>query len=80
MLHNGRKVGLDVSRWNGGHLYELIANNVYCKCTMKGLAGNVGVNVGVCDCHFTDVIVVDCAERRNPDELRFVQQSADGPS
>ena len=59
VLHNGRKVGLDISRWNGGHLYELIANNVYCKCTMKGLAGNVGVNVGVSDCHFTDVIVVD---------------------
>ena len=59
VCHNGRKVGLDVSRWNGGHLYELVANNIYCKCTMKGLAGNVGVNVGVCDCHFTDVIVVD---------------------
>ena len=58
-LHNGRKAGLEVSRWNGGHLYELIANNVYCKCTKKGLAGNVGVLVAVCDCHFTDIIVVD---------------------
>ena len=47
VLHNGRKAGLDLSRWNGGHLYELIAKNVYCKCTMKGLAGNVGVNPGV---------------------------------
>ena len=58
-LHNGRKAGLELSRWNGGHLYELVANNVYCKCTMKGLAGNIGVLVEVCDCHFTDVIVVD---------------------
>lgn len=58
-LHNGRKAGLELSRWNGGHLYELIANNVYCKCTMQGLAGNVGVLVEVHDCHFTDVIVVD---------------------
>ena len=58
-LHNGRKAGLELSRWNGGHLYELVANNVYCKCTMPGLAGNVGVDLEVCDCHLTDVIVVD---------------------
>lgn len=58
-LHNGKKAGLEVSRWNGGHLYELVANNVYCKCTMKGLAGNVGVLVEVNDCHLTDIIVVD---------------------
>lgn len=58
-LHNGKAAGLNVSRWGGRHLYELVANNVYCKCTMPGLAGNVGVDLEVCDCHLTDVIVVD---------------------
>lgn len=58
-LHNGAKKGLEVSRWNGGHLYELIANNVYCKCNMKGLAGNMGIDLSVWDCHLTDIVVVD---------------------
>ena len=58
-LHNGLVAGLCVTRETGGHLYELIANNVYCKCTKSGLAGNVGIECQVCDCHFTDCIVVD---------------------
>lgn len=58
-LHNGLVTGLCVTRETGGHLYELIAHNVYCKCTMSGLAGNVGIECQVCDCHFTDCIVVD---------------------
>ena len=58
-LHNGLKSGLCVTRETGGHLYELIANNVYCKCTMSGLAGNVGIDCQVADSHFTDCIVVD---------------------
>lgn len=58
-LHNGLGAGLAVSRWNGGHLYELMASNVCCKCNMAGLAGSVGVDVGVSDCHFTDVVIVD---------------------
>lgn len=58
-LRNGKRAGLELSRWNGGHLYELIANNVYCKCSMKGLSGNVGIDVGVNDCHFTDIVIVD---------------------
>ena len=58
-LHNGVKSGLCVTCETGGHLYELIANNVYCKCTMSGLAGNVGIDCHVSDCHFTDCIVVD---------------------
>ena len=58
-LHNGVKSGLCVTRETGGHLYELIANNVYCKCTMSGLAGNVGIDCQVADSHFTDCIVVD---------------------
>ena len=58
-LHNGLVTGLCVTRENGGHLYELIANNVYCKCTMSGLAGNTGIDCQVADSHFTDCIVVD---------------------
>jgi len=58
-LHNGVASGLCVTRETGGHLYELIANNVYCKCTMSGLAGNIGIDCRTDDCHFTDCIVVD---------------------
>ena len=58
-LHNGLVTGLCVTRETGGHLYELVANNVYCKCTMSGLAGNIGIDCQVSDCHFTDCIVVD---------------------
>ena len=58
-LHNGKRVGLEVSRGEGRYLYELVANNVYAKCTMKGLAGNVGIDVSVSDCHLTDVFVID---------------------
>ncbi len=59
VLHNGRKFGLRVTRETGGHLYELVAENVYAKCTMSGLAGNVGIECQCSDCHFTDCIVVD---------------------
>jgi len=59
VLHNGRPTGLCVTRETGGHLYELIADNVYCKTTMSGLAGNVGIDCRCSDCHFTDCIVVD---------------------
>ena len=58
-LHNGARAGLCVTRETGGHLYELVANNVYCKCTKSGLAGNVGIECQTADCHFTDCIVVD---------------------
>ena len=34
-LHNGKKYGLRVGGDVGGRLYELVANNVYCKCTMS---------------------------------------------
>ena len=55
-LHNGKKYGLFTG---GNHGYELIANNVYCKTTMSGLAGNIGICSTLCDSHFTDCIVVD---------------------
>ena len=58
-LHNGVRTGLCVTRETGGHLYELVASNVYCKCTKSGLAGNVGIECQTADCHFTDCIVVD---------------------
>ena len=58
-LHNGKAFGLRVTRETGGHLYELVANNVYCKTTMSGLAGNVGIECQMSDCHFTDCFVID---------------------
>ena len=58
-LHNGKKYGLNIGGNLGGRLYEVVANNVYCKCTQKGLAGNVGIYTNECDEHFTDCFVVD---------------------
>lgn len=57
-LHNGLKYGLCVGG-EDGHIYELICNNVYCKCTMKGLSGNIGIFSNRCDAHYNDCIVVD---------------------
>lgn len=51
---NGREYGLRV---DGG--YEMIAENVYCKCVKPGLAGNAGIVVNGGDSHYTDCIVVD---------------------
>jgi len=59
VLHNGARTGLCVTRETGGHLYELVAENVYCKTTMSGLAGNVGIECLCADNHFVDCIVVD---------------------
>ena len=58
-FHNGREYGLYVGGKNKGHIYELVCNNVYCKCTMKGLTGNVGIWSDKCDAHFTDCFVID---------------------
>ena len=55
-LHNGKKYGLCNS---GNHGYELIATNVYAKCTISGLSGNVGIYGDMCDSHYTDCVVVD---------------------
>ena len=51
---NGKDYGLRV---DGG--YEMIANNVYCKCVKPGLAGNSGFYVNGGDSHYVDCIVVD---------------------
>ena len=58
-LHNGKRYGLCVGGDRGGHIYELICSNVYCKCTMKGLSGNVGIFTDRHDAHFNDCIIVD---------------------
>lgn len=51
---NGKTYGLRV---DGG--YELIANNLYFKCLMPGLAGNSAIYVNGGDSHYTDCVVVD---------------------
>ena len=58
-LHNGKKYGLCVGGDVGGRLYELVANNVYCKCTMSGLSGNIGIYTNEHDGHYTDCFVID---------------------
>ena len=58
-LHNGRKYGLCVGGDIGGRLYEMVANNVYCKCTMSGLHGNIGIYTNEHDGHYTDCFVID---------------------
>lgn len=58
-LHNGKKYGLYVGGSFGGHIYELVCSNIYCKCTMKGLAGNVGIWTNQSDAHYIDCFVVD---------------------
>ena len=58
-LHNGREYGLYIGGKNEGHIYELVCNNVYCKCTMKGLSGNVGIWSDKHDAHFNDCFVID---------------------
>lgn len=58
-LHNGKEYGLYIGGKNKGHIYELVCNNVYCKCTKKGLAGNVGIWSDKHDAHFNDCFVID---------------------
>lgn len=58
-LHNGREYGLYVGGKFSGHIYELVCNNVYCKCTMKGLSGNVGIWSDKADAHYNDCFVID---------------------
>ena len=58
-LHNGKKYGLCVGGILGGRLYELVATNIYCKCNMSGLKGNIGICANECDLHFTDCFVID---------------------
>lgn len=57
-FRNGLKYGLRVQQ-HGSGTYELVANNLYGRCTKPGLAGNVGISVNGGDSHYTDCILVD---------------------
>ena len=54
---NGRRHGVLMHGESGG--YELMANNLYFKCTKSGLAGNIALETKGGDSHFTDCVVVD---------------------
>ncbi len=58
-LRNGLKYGLRIEDEGSTWTYELIAQNLYLKCTMPGLAGNAGISSNGGDSHFIDCIVVD---------------------
>ncbi len=58
-LRNGRKYGLRIEDEGSTWTYELVAQNLYCKCTMPGLAGNAGISSNGGDSHFIDCIIVD---------------------
>ncbi len=58
-LRNGRTYGLRIEDEGSTWTYELVAQNLYLKCTMPGLAGNAGISSNGGDSHFIDCIVVD---------------------
>ena len=58
-FRNGHKVGLQFGTDKDRSGCEMTVNNIYCLCTIPGLAGNIGMLTYVGDSHFTDVIVVD---------------------
>ena len=58
-LRNGMKYGLRIEDEGSTWTYELVAQNLYLKCTMPGLAGNAGISSNGGDSHFIDCIVVD---------------------
>lgn len=58
-FRNGLRYGLKIEDEGSTWTYELIAQNLYFKCTMPGLHGNVGVSSNGGDSHFIDCIVVD---------------------
>ena len=54
---NGKAFGLQVNGEKRG--CELIAENLYFRCFLRGLAGNTAVKIMGSDSHYTDVIVTD---------------------
>ena len=58
-MRNGRRFGLRIEDEGSTWTYELVAQNLYLKCTMPGLAGNAGISSNGGDSHFIDCIVVD---------------------
>ncbi len=55
---NGRKYGVKIDD-GGRYGYEMIANNIYCKTVLPGLAGNIAMCILGGDSHYTDIVVVD---------------------
>ncbi len=58
-FRNGRKYGLRIEGEGSKWTFELVAQNLYFKCTMPGLSGNTGVYSTGGDSHFIDCVVVD---------------------
>ena len=58
-FRNGKEYGLFIEGEGSTWTFELIAQNLYCKCTMPGLAPNCGIHSNGGDSHFTDCIIVD---------------------
>ena len=58
-FRNGRKYGLFIEDETSEWTFELIAQNLYCKCTMPGLSPNCGIHSNGGDSHFIDCIIVD---------------------
>ena len=55
---NGKGYGLAVGTGDG-IARELVADNLYFKCILSGLAGNTAFHLGCDDSHVTDCIAVD---------------------
>jgi len=58
-MRNGKLYGLRVEEEGSLWTYELIASNLYFKCTIPGLAGNTAVSSRGGDSHYVDCICVD---------------------
>ncbi|MBR0145214.1 MAG: hypothetical protein IJM25_00950 [Eubacterium sp.] len=58
-FRNGKRYGLRIEEAGSSWTYELVAQNLYLKCTLPGLAGNAGISSNGGDSHFIDCIVVD---------------------
>ena len=58
-FRNGKLYGIKVEDTGSMWTYELVAQNLYLKCTMSGLAGNAGISSNGGDSHYIDCIIVD---------------------
>jgi len=58
-FRNGKQYGLRIEERGSLWSYELIATNLYFKCTKQGLGGNAAVSSLGGDSHFVDCICVD---------------------
>lgn len=59
-IRNAVKYGLKVNDdARKGHGYELIATNLYFRCDLSGLSGNIGICTDENDSHYTDCVVID---------------------